>query len=450
MCPIKSTEYFTVINNPANCLPNGPGAKICSPPPNSTDSSPVMVSAGARPSSGRITAIRLYIDNSSVFTSSNNTPNDYYSISTSLALSAGTHHLVEVAYQSVGGPQTTGEYFTVTGTSGPLYAYFGSQYPDNLIAGFKIANDGTATAVPGSPYALPSQGFAADPVHNFLFGSNGNVVDTYTIHSDGSLTVSDMLNDAVEGLAIDPMGKTLYGTHNYGSGTVHIDYLDIGSNGSLTMNGYFDEGVAIFLQYFTSNDHFVYQPFCYHFSSEIYGYVRNADGTLTQFQTNAVIPNDGPDSQACPTTIAISPDNRYLVTPLNGVFDQNYHTIAVYKINSDGTLTAVPGSPFAMPATAADAAFDPTGHYVAVATVSGIQIYSFNSATGALTAVGGLQGGANFDQVEWSPSGQLLFATSPMAQAAYIFKVNNGTLTNAPGSPHILNFPAGQIALNQQ
>lgn len=110
----KATEFFTVTSGNGFCLPTGAGAKICSPSSNSTVLSPVMVSAGARPTSGRITAIRLYIDNTAVFTSDNTTQQNYYSINTSLTLSPGTHHLVELAYQSTGGTQNANENFTVT------------------------------------------------------------------------------------------------------------------------------------------------------------------------------------------------------------------------------------------------------------------------------------------------------------------------------------------------
>jgi len=88
--------------------PSTAGVNICSPANGSTDSSPVSVSAAATASSGlHITATRLYVDAKSVYTSTSNT------LSTSVSLSAGSHRLDVVGYESNGSAEKASETITV-------------------------------------------------------------------------------------------------------------------------------------------------------------------------------------------------------------------------------------------------------------------------------------------------------------------------------------------------
>lgn len=106
----KTTETFTVTGP---CLPAGQGIAICSPGAGATVTSPVDVSAGARPFAQRITAIRVYLDNVAIFFSSNSGVDNSFFIEQRLTMSAGTHHLVTVAYQDDGSALTAGETITV-------------------------------------------------------------------------------------------------------------------------------------------------------------------------------------------------------------------------------------------------------------------------------------------------------------------------------------------------
>jgi hypothetical protein len=109
---IKSVKNVTV-SGTAPCLPAGAGAKICSPAAGSSVTSPVRVSAGAVPSTGRITAIRVYVDNVAAFFASNGTSSASFSISANITMAAGTHRLTVVGYQSNGAAQTAAETITV-------------------------------------------------------------------------------------------------------------------------------------------------------------------------------------------------------------------------------------------------------------------------------------------------------------------------------------------------
>lgn len=109
---IKSLRNFTV-SGTQPCLPAGAGVKICSPASGASVNSPVQISAGAVPSAGRITALRVYIDNKAVFTASNTTSANSFSIATGISMGVGTHHVVVVGYQSAGAALTAGENITV-------------------------------------------------------------------------------------------------------------------------------------------------------------------------------------------------------------------------------------------------------------------------------------------------------------------------------------------------
>jgi len=110
----KTTETFTVTGGTAGpCLPSAPGAKICTPTPGATVTSPVEVSAGAVPTAQKITAIRVYVDNVAVFFNSNTGTSSSFSIDQKLTMAAGTHNLVVVAYQDDGSALTPHETITV-------------------------------------------------------------------------------------------------------------------------------------------------------------------------------------------------------------------------------------------------------------------------------------------------------------------------------------------------
>jgi acid phosphatase len=82
-------------STPGGCAASGTGVTVCSPAAGSTDASPVHFAAAAG-SSHPITAMRIYIDNVSKFTTNAN------SLSTSIAVATGTHSVAVQAWDSTG------------------------------------------------------------------------------------------------------------------------------------------------------------------------------------------------------------------------------------------------------------------------------------------------------------------------------------------------------------
>ena len=93
------------------CAASSQTVTIQSPASGATVASPVAVLASASGGSYPITALRLYVDNQAITTVSGSTMN------TSASLSAGSHHVVVVGWNSSGASFSSGEYITVSGTS---------------------------------------------------------------------------------------------------------------------------------------------------------------------------------------------------------------------------------------------------------------------------------------------------------------------------------------------
>jgi hypothetical protein len=81
---------------PGACTAAIVGVTVCSPTPGATVASPVHVTAAAKSAAGPITAMRIYVDNVSVYAI------NAAGIDTTLAISSGTHSMVVQAWDSTG------------------------------------------------------------------------------------------------------------------------------------------------------------------------------------------------------------------------------------------------------------------------------------------------------------------------------------------------------------
>ena len=338
------------------------------------------------------------------------------------------------------------------------FVYAGQQnVPPNSIgqiAGFKVNSDASTQATPGSPYSGSGSGLAASPAGDTLFGSDYSNVESWAVGADGGLSRENNLAGVFGNLLmIDKSGHTLYPQEFYIGGTGNNDYafLSIGSNGALQKIGATPQSVDGGRFVFTPDDARAYGTFCYHLDASIVGFTRNSDGSLTSFNTNAPLPSDGGDATFCPSAIAISPDGKYLVATLNSELNNNTNAFfGAYSIDSAGTLTPLPGSPYAASAQASDVVFDSSGNYMVTAESDGVAVYQFTPGSAPARMSGSPVGGATMDRVMFSQSGQMVFSISSAAQNLYVFTFNNGTLTSAPGSPHALGFAPGSLAVIQK
>lgn len=105
---LKTSFTLTVGTSTASgCSASTVGVTICSPAAGATLGSPVRVTAAAKTSASRITAMRIYVDNVSKYLTNAGT------LDTSLSLPAGTHNLVVQAWDSSGAIFKKAETITV-------------------------------------------------------------------------------------------------------------------------------------------------------------------------------------------------------------------------------------------------------------------------------------------------------------------------------------------------
>ena len=146
----------------------------------------------------------------------------------------------------------------------------------------------------------------------------------------------------------------------------------------------------------------------------------------------------------CPNDLAVSAMN-YVVVAYDDVSSpgSNY-LLAVYTLNSDGTLGLVNNSEVTTPFTGeTSAVFDPSGTYLAVAGNAGIQMYRLQSG-GTLAAVGSVvESNVSFTELRWDNSNHVYAISN---SGLYVFASANGVLTKSPGSP-LPTTDAGSLAV---
>jgi 6-phosphogluconolactonase (cycloisomerase 2 family) len=342
--------------------------------------------------------------------------------------------------------------------SAVAYVYVGAPNLSSAgapIEGFAVASDGTAQTIAGSPFNVASDSVVASS--SYAFATDGTNIVSHSIGSGGTLqqvsTIDGTANNqipngsAVQALSLDRTGATLYAAElNYdGTGNNAFSSFGIGSSGGLTfLNSSSEDANDHGPLAFSQGNQYAYGEGCYHFNSEIYGFSRSGDGTITSVNTNAQLPpNIDPNTLWCPDDSAASAGN-FLAVVFYDLSQQNgTYYLATYTINSDGTLALVANSEIATPFTGETAmSFDPSGQYLAVAGGAGIQVYQI-SAAGLLTAVGDVQQPSlAFLALRWDGAGHLYAVTS---EGLYIFSSNNGQLT-LDGSPYPVT-NAGSLAV---
>jgi 6-phosphogluconolactonase (cycloisomerase 2 family) len=146
------------------------------------------------------------------------------------------------------------------------------------------------------------------------------------------------------------------------------------------------------------------------------------------------------------------PSGKYLY-----VLDEDTNAIAAFSVDStNGALTAVAGSPFAVISSGTTGeiiagAIDPSGKYLYVAdfNASNIAAFAIDQQTGKLAAINGSPfaiGGVPSEMVI-EPQGHVLYVSDSLGLSAYSIDNANGALSSLAGSPFAVAF-GGHIALS--
>jgi hypothetical protein len=323
------------------------------------------------------------------------------------------------------------------------------------INAFSAGSNGQLTPVPGSPFAANVGAISAN--RNYLFGTDGSSIDSFAIASNGALTQVSSINGlqfnphgGLSDLFLDRTGTTLYSVHflidgaNDGYESYSVDH----STGALsylgaTFIGCCGDGPLSFME----NNLYGYTTSCYHGFSEISGFKRNNDGTLTP--SGGLI--DFPDpNRLCPGMVTAGPTSNLAVSfgadvgP--GVPPQGSGVVlAVYTVDGSGSVTT--NSTVAnMPQTAVggNIVMSPSGKFLALGGL-GLEVFHFNQAD-PITPFTGLLMNDPVDQISWDNDNNL-YAISRSTSKLSVFTVTATSATQASGSPYTITNPTAVVVV---
>ena len=285
----------------------------------------------------------------------------------------------------------------------------------------------------------------------YVTGQGTNEVFGFRIHSNGSLTALGTPNFTAgsrpASLAIHPPGDFFYIANSAGN---NVTLLDINSgNGNLsvpptnsalpplTPPNIFDAGTTPIAMAVAPNAQRLYVA--NRDSGDISAFLidpTNGNLGLVNGSPFKVVP--GASTLTNPQSLAITPTGNFLYTanPTQG-------TIAAFAIGSDGALTPVPGSPFAVGTAGASPSFilvHPDGNFLYAADPTHNAVLGFSiQSNGAISAISGSPFAAGTGAVALSvtPQGSFLYAANPgdNTVSAYIVDGSSGKLTPVTGSP---------------
>ncbi len=169
----------------------------------------------------------------------------------------------------------------------------------------------------------------------------------------------------------------------------------------------------------------------------IFGFSVGSDGTLTAL-------NGSPWAAGTkPSGLAASPDGAYLY-----VTDSSTASVLAYSISS-GVLTPVSGSPFAAGNGPSAVVVDSTGKYVYVTNATDSNLMAYSASNGVLTSLGSYITGSQPVAVGIDPSlNQYLYTVNYLGASVNGFQINSstGALVNSQYSPYGTNSQPTAVA----
>ena len=333
----------------------------------------------------------------------------------------------------------------------------------NQITAYASDASGKLTAVPGSPFNEDVTTMAVNGPYLAAAAASQPLINTYNIHSDGSLAFASQTNYAQNNpkgcgtagaLFFDSTGNSLYvQEHNIDcANTGTASFTVQGSTGmlnylgsALTGSNYDADNPASF----SGNNQFAYAAGpsgCYIYS--IPGFQRSSNGLLSTFDDGApnYLPGEpGSFRDFVPDLAAADTANLVAVAeiPANPPGCAGLPArIAIYAADANGKLTT--SSSYAnMVVTAIvspnDLKIAPSGHLLAIAGQEGLQVFHFNG-TDPISSYTPLLTSDPVGRMFWDNSGHL-YAISKKANRLHVFTVTNTSYQEAPGSPYAINGP---------
>lgn len=284
----------------------------------------------------------------------------------------------------------------------------------------------------------------------YVTGQGTNEVFGFRIHSDGSLTALGTPNFTTgsrpAALAVHPPGDFFYIANSAGN---NVTLLDINSgNGELivpptnsalpplTPPNIFDAGTTPIAMAVAPNAPRLYVA--NRDSGNISAFLidpTNGNLGLVSGSPFAVDPSSTTISN--PQSVAISPLGNFLYTA-----NTTQGTISAFAIGSDGSLSPVAGSPFAVGTAGKSPTFlavHPSGNFLYAAAPDQNAVLGFSiGSNGAITPISGspFPAGTGAVALSIAPQGSFLYAANPGDNTVSAYAIgNSGALTQVSGSP---------------
>jgi len=322
---------------------------------------------------------------------------------------------------------------TRCGTTSNRFLYAAIPASNEIVIYREDPNAGVLTQLAGSPVTagLGVEALVLHPSKKYLYAANSGQdnISLFTLNANGGITeVTPRTNagTAPTVMVMDSAGTFLY-VGNTGSKDISVFSID-SSSGALTPIGQpttgsdrFRIGMSPLNMRLSPSDNILYvtgEPLT---------------GVVQAFAMNAGVFSDQPVPGSSfatgnnPFGMTISPGGDFLYTA-----NKIDNSISEFKINADGTLTALPGSPIGETGTGPTALLiDNSGNYLYVAndqSSGNLLAYSIGS-DGSLALISNSQfsTGAQPNFMASDPSGKYLFVGNQSSPAIQSLSVNTGS-----------------------
>lgn len=338
-----------------------------------------------------------------------------------------------------------------------------TDHTPSQITAYAADANGNLTSVPGSPFKEDVGSMVVNGLYLMASANTQTTINTYNIHSDGSLTFATQTNYAQDNynncggagtLFFDHTGQSLFvqeyhidcsnsGTASFAvqDATGQLNYL----GNTITGSEYGNKNAAFFI----GNNVYAYTAGpsgCYIYSVD--GFQRANSGLLSSFDDGAPAYLPGPPGGFrifAPDLAAADTTNHVAITetPANppGCLGLPVR-ISTWTADAKGKLTTT-STHSNMPTTAIVSPFDlkmaPSGQLVAIAGQEGLQVFHMNGAD-PVTSYTPLLTTDPINMMFWDNNNHL-YTISRKANKLHVFTITNSEYSEAPGSPYAITSP---------
>ncbi len=336
-------------------------------------------------------------------------------------------------------------------------------YSPSQIMAYAADAQGRLTPVTGSPFNEDVGSMAVDGLYLEAAANTEQVINSYNIRPDGSLTFAAKTNYALDNsnhcggagaIFFDHTGHSLYvqeyqidcansGIASYALDTATGMLSHLGK--TITGAEYNNDSPASFI----GNNKFAYAagpPGCYIYSVD--GFWRAGNGLMGEFNDGApdYLPGPAGSFRIFAPDLAAADTANYVAVievPANPPGCAGLPVrLATYSADSNGMLSTT--STYSnMPTTEivnpSDLNMAPSGQLLAIAGEEGLQVFHFHGAQ-PITAYTGLLTTDPITMMFWD-NDHHLYAISQKANKLHVFTITNSTYHEAPGSPYAITSP---------